>query len=409
VPTVLIASDKFKGSLTAAEVAAAVGAGVRRVRPDAALVTVPVADGGDGTLAAAVAAGFTLVPVTAAGPTGEPVVTGYARRGDVAVVELADVCGLVRLPAGLAPMTASSRGAGEVIRAAVDAGCTRLVLGIGGSASTDGGAGLLRGLGARLLDDAGRELPEGGGALARLARLDLSTLAERVADIEIVVACDVDNPLTGPDGAAATYGPQKGAGPGQVIELDDALTRFADVVALASGRDLRDVPGAGAAGGVGFTALALLGAELRPGIDLVLDLVGFKGRLAEADLVVTGEGALDEQTLHGKAPAGVAAAATVAGVPVVAVCGVSHLGPAQLAAAGIAQAYALTDLEPDVRRCIADAAPMLERLGSLLAAEHLPSLHEPGEPQRARVETREKGNPVTVSHNRPVSSAGGDA
>jgi len=378
VPTVLIASDKFKGSLTAAEVAAAVGAGVRRVRPDAAIVAVPVADGGDGTLAAAVAAGFTLVPVTAAGPTGEPVATGYARRGDVAVVELADVCGLVRLPNGLAPMTASSRGAGEVIGAAIDAGCTRVVLGIGGSASTDGGAGLVRGLGARLLDDAGREVPEGGGALAPVAGLVLTPLRERLTGIEIVVACDVDNPLTGPDGAAATYGPQKGAGPGQVIELDDALTHFADLVAQSTGRDLRDLPGAGAAGGVGFTALALLGAELRPGIDLVLDLVGFEDRLAEADLVVTGEGALDEQTLHGKAPAGVAAAATAAHVPVVAVCGVSHLGPARLAAAGIRQAYALTDLEPDVRRCIADPAPLLEQLGALLAAEHLPLPVEPG-------------------------------
>jgi len=373
VPTVLIASDKFKGSLTAAEVAAAVGAGVRRVRPDAAIVAVPVADGGDGTLAAAVAAGFTLVPVTAAGPTGQPVSTGYARQGDVAVVELADVCGLVRLPDGLVPMTASSRGAGEVIGAAIDAGCTRVVLGIGGSASTDGGAGLVRGLGARLLDDAGRELPEGGGALARLAGLDLSLLAERVAGIEIVVACDVDNPLTGPDGAAATYGPQKGAGPGQVIELDDALTHFADVVALSTGCDLRDEPGAGAAGGVGYAALALLGAELRPGIELVLDLVGFEGRLAAADLVVTGEGALDEQTLHGKAPVGVAAAAAMAGVPVVAVCGVNHLGPSRLAAAGIRRAYALTDLEPDVHRCIADPAPLLERLGELLAADHLPA------------------------------------
>lgn len=373
MPTVVIASDKFKGSLTAADVAAAVGAGVRRARPDADIIAVPVADGGDGTLAAAVAAGFTLVPVTAQGPTGEPVDTGYARIGAVAVVELADACGLVRLPGDAAPSTASSRGAGEVVAAAIAAGCTRLVLGIGGSASTDGGAGLLRGLGVRLLDDQGDELPEGGAALSRLATLDLSPLADLLAGVEVVVACDVDNPLTGPSGAAAVYGPQKGATRAQVAELDAALGHFADVVAQVTGHDVRDLPGAGAAGGVGFTALALLGAELRPGIGLVLDLVGFHARIRGADLVVTGEGALDEQTLHGKAPAGVAAAAAAAGVPVVAVCGVNRLQQAHLATAGIGHAYALTDLEPDVRRCLATPGPLLERLGEQIAAEHLPA------------------------------------
>jgi len=394
MPTVLIASDKFKGSLTAADVAAAVSAGVRRVRPDVDVVAVPVADGGDGTLAAAAAAGFALVPVTATGPTGEPVATGYARRGEVAVVELADACGLVRLPDGPAPMTATSRGAGDVIAAAVDAGCTRILLGIGGSASTDGGAGLLRGLGARLLDDSGRELPEGGAALARLAALDLTPLTERLAGVDVVVACDVDNPLTGPVGAAATYGPQKGADPGQVAELDAALANFADVVGRSSGRDVGDLPGAGAAGGVGFAALALLGAELRPGIELVLDLVGFHDRIAGADLVVTGEGALDEQTLHGKAPAGVAAAATAAGVPVVGVCGVNRLEPARLATAGIRRAYALTDLEPDVRRCLAAPRPLLERLGEQIAAEHLPAAPAPV---------------AQTAVSRPVFSPGGHA
>jgi glycerate kinase len=372
---VLIASDKFKGSLTAAEVAAAVGNGVRRARPDVVVDSVPVADGGDGTLAAAVAAGFELVPVTASGPTGTPVRSGYARRGDLAVVELADVSGLVRLPSGLAPMTATSLGTGELVAAAVAAGCRRIVLGIGGSASTDGGAGLVRGLGARLLDADGNAVGDGGAALTDLASLDLAALRTAMDGVEVVVACDVDNPLTGPDGAAATYGPQKGADPGQVIELDDALTHWADLVAQATGpssTDLRDTPGAGAAGGVGFAALALLGAELRPGIDLVLDLVGFAVRLDGTDLVITGEGALDAQTLHGKAPAGVAAAAAAAGIPVVAVCGVNHLDEARLHAAGISAAYALTDLEPDVRRCIADGGPLLEQLGERIAHEHLP-------------------------------------
>ncbi|WP_432885657.1 glycerate kinase [Kribbella sp. CA-245084] len=337
---VVVASDKFKGSLTSAEVAAAVGVGVRRVHPDATVVAVPVADGGDGTLAAAVGAGYELVPVVASGPTGEPVKSGYARRGDTAVVELADVSGLVRLPGGVpAPLTATSYGTGELIAAAVAAGCTRIILGIGGSASTDGGAGLIAGLGGR---------PEG---------------------VQVVVACDVDNPLTGPRGAAAVYGPQKGATAEQVVELDNKLSAWADQVAAQTGRDLRDVPGAGAAGGVGFAALALLDAELRPGIELVLEMVGFEEQLAGADLVITGEGALDEQTLHGKAVAGVATKA--AGIPVVAVCGVNQLEAHQLQQAGVQAAYALTELEPDVQRCIAEPKPLLEQLGERIAVEHL--------------------------------------
>lgn len=246
---VLIAPDKFKGSMTAAQVGAAVAAGIRQVLPDASVTVVPVADGGDGTVAAALAAGFTAIPVVATGPTGEPVDTTYARRDDLAVVELADVSGLLRLPDGkLAPMSATSRGTGEVIAAAVAAGCRRVVLGIGGSAGTDGGAGLLQALGARLLDAEGTEIGGGGAALAQVATMDLTALRERMADVEITVACDVDNPLTGPHGAAAVYGPQKGADDRQVTALDAALTHWADIVAATTGADRRDVPGAGAAG-----------------------------------------------------------------------------------------------------------------------------------------------------------------
>lgn len=374
VPRVLIAPDKFKGSLPAAAVAAAVRDGVRRARPDVEVTSVPVADGGDGTLAAAVAAGFDRVPVAATGPTGELVESAYARRGSVAVVELADACGLARLPAGAAPLTASSRGAGDVLGAAVDAGCTTVVLGIGGSASTDGGAGLVRSLGARLLTADGSDLSDGGAALADLARVDVDVLRERLRDVDVVVACDVDNPLTGPLGAASTYGPQKGAGPREVAQLDAALGHLADVVVRATGRDLRDVAGAGAAGGVGFAALALLDAELRPGIDLVLEMTGFAEHLACADLVITGEGALDEQTLHGKAPAGVAAAAARAGVPVVAVCGVNQLAEERLRDAGFRAAYPLTDLEPDPHRCLTDAARLLEEVGARIAADWLPDV-----------------------------------
>lgn len=371
-PRVLVAADKFKGTLTAADVAAAVRAGILAVRPDARVETVPVADGGDGTVAAALAAGYDEVPVVVTGPTGDPVASRFARRGRSAVVELADASGLVRLPGGRpAPMQATSRGTGELLAAALAAGCHEVVLGIGGSASTDGGAGLLRALGVRLLDARGDEVAEGGAGLADVAKVDLSGLPERTAGLRLTVACDVDNPLTGRDGAAAVYGPQKGADPAQVRALDAALGHFADVVADATGRDRRTVPGAGAAGGVGFAALALLGATLRPGIGLVLDLVGFADRLAGADLVVTGEGALDEQTLHGKAPAGVAAAARAAGVPVVAVCGRTTLDPGRLAAAGFRAAYALTDLEPDLQRCLTHGAPLLTRLAEQVAADHL--------------------------------------
>lgn len=366
---VLLAPDKFKGSLTAAQVAAAVGEGIRSVRPDVVVDAVPVADGGDGTVAAALAAGYDEVPVTAGGPTGSPVATAFARLGDRAVVELADVSGLVRLTEGPAPLVASSRGTGEVVAAAIDAGCADIVLGIGGSACTDGGAGLVRALGARLLDADGVEVGEGGGALADVASLDLSGL--HVAGLRFTVACDVDNPLTGPAGAAAVYGPQKGATPAQVRTLDAALDRWATLVAEATGADHRDVPGAGAAGGVGFAAIALLGAQLRPGIALVLELTGFHDRLTDADLVITGEGALDTQTLRGKAPAGVATAARAVGVPVVAVCGQNTLSSARLQDAGIVAAYSLLDLEPDLGRCLTHGADLLHTLGVRIASTHL--------------------------------------
>lgn len=370
-PRVLVAPDKFKGSLDATGVAAAVTRGLRRARPGAEVVCLPVADGGDGTLAAALAAGFERVTVRVAGPTGEPVDTAFARNGSTAVVEMADACGLGRLPGGNpAPRTASSRGLGEALAAALDAGCGEVVVGIGGSASTDGGSGLLAALGARVLDGVGDPVPDGGGALAGAATLDLSGLHPALGTTRIVIACDVDNPLTGPSGAAAVYGPQKGATPDDVAVLDAALDRWADVVARATGAD-RSAPGAGAAGGVGFAAAAVLGAELRPGIELMLDLLGFDEALDRCGLVVTGEGSLDEQSLHGKAPVGVARRAGARGIPVVAVCGRRALTEAALHGAGIAAAYALVDIEPDVDRCLRSPAPLLERLGAEVAARHL--------------------------------------
>ncbi len=372
---VLVAPDKFKGSMRASDVAAHVAAGIREQSPGTEVLAVPVADGGDGTLDAAVAAGFHLVPVTAAGPTGEPVRTGYARQDRTAVVELADACGLVRLPGGvLAPLTASSVGFGQVIAAALDAGCRRLVLAIGGSASTDGGAGMLTALGARILDADGQPVPDGGGGLEHVAAVDLTGLHPALAETDVVLASDVDNPLLGDHGAAAVYGPQKGATPDDVARLDGALQVWSGALARALGVAAGDgghpaatVPGAGAAGGVGFAAVAVLNATARPGIDLMLELTGFAAHLDGADLVVTGEGSLDEQTLHGKAPAGVAAAARAAGVPVVAVAGRNLLSTDQLTAAGVRQAYALTDIESDVQRCIDDPGPLLARLGRRIA------------------------------------------
>ena len=355
-PRVLLAPDKFKGSLPATAVAAALAEGIGRVRPDAVVDCLPVADGGDGTLDVAVASGFERVEVAVAGPTGEPVATSYARRGGTAVVEMADACGLVRLPGGVpAPMTATSRGLGEVLAAALDAGCRELVVGIGGSASTDGGAGMLEALGARV----------GPG------RLDLAGLHPALPGARIVVACDVDNPLTGHDGAAAVYAPQKGASAEQVAQLDADLARWADLVAEVTGEDRRDEPGAGAAGGVGFGLVAVLGAELRPGIALLLDLLGFAGRVRGSSLVVTGEGRLDEQSLRGKAPVGVATAARAVGSPVVAVCGRNDLGTDRLDAAGIARAYALLDVEPDLDTCLREPARILRVLGEQIAREHL--------------------------------------
>ncbi|MFF4279501.1 glycerate kinase [Streptomyces kronopolitis] len=372
----LIAADKFKGSLTAVEVAAHVTAGLRRVIPGLDVVAVPVADGGDGTVAAALAAGFTRHETRVTGPTGGPVTATFALHADgTAVVEMAEASGLQHLPDGVfAPLTASTYGTGELLRAALDAGATTLVFGVGGSATTDGGAGMLTALGARFLDADGEPVAPGGGPLRELATADLSGLDPRLAATRIVLASDVDNPLTGPKGAPAVYGPQKGASEADVAALDAALAHYAEVLARAVGPRAADAalaPGAGAAGGLGYGALVGLDAEFRPGIEVMLDVLGFAPALAGADFVITGEGSLDAQTLHGKAPAGVAAAARAAGVDVAAVCGRLRLPPEALRAAGIRRAYALTDLEPDPARCMAEAGPLLERSAERLARDLL--------------------------------------
>ncbi|MFK8850210.1 glycerate kinase [Streptomyces sp. Ac-502] len=375
-PRVLVAADKFKGSLTATEVARHVTAGLRRAVPGLTVESVPVADGGDGTVAAALAAGFARHQARVTGPTGEPVTATFALREDgTAVVEMAEASGLQHLPKGrFAPLTATTYGTGELLRAALDAGATTLVLGVGGSATTDGGAGMLAALGARFLDAAGAPLAPGGGPLRDLATADLSGLDPRLARTEVVLASDVDNPLTGPKGAPAVYGPQKGASEQDVAALDAALAHYAKVLETAVGPRAAEhaaAPGAGAAGGIGYGALVGLGAAFRPGIDVMLEVLGFGPALGRATFVVTGEGSLDAQTLHGKAPAGVAAAARAAGLEVAAVCGRLALPPEALGRAGIRRAYPLTDLEPDPARCMAEAGPLLERAAEALGRDFL--------------------------------------
>ncbi len=368
---ILIASDKFKGSATGPEVAAALAEGILAVVPETVIDTVPVADGGEGTIDAALAAGFEPVTVTVTGPTGLPVEARFAARGDQAIIEMASASGLDALPGGVRDaLGATSRGTGELILAALDRGCTRIALGVGGSANTDGGAGMLQALGVSLRDADGRELPGGGGALGSLACVDVSGLDPRLRATEIVLASDVDNPLLGRRGAAAVFGPQKGASTEDVGVLDAGLARFAGLLEQQDGiRPAIELPGAGAAGGVGYAALAALHARREPGVEVVQRLTGLAERLDGADLVITGEGSLDDQSLGGKTPLGVAAAARAAGVPVVAVCGRSTISAAQADEAGFLRVYPLSELESDPAKSIANAPALLVQVGRRIAAD----------------------------------------
>ena len=369
---VVIAPDKFKGSLTAGQAAQAMALGVKRANPELTTVECPVADGGDGTLDTALAAGFERVPVYAAGPTGQVVLTAYARNGKTAVVEMAEVCGLQRLPGGIAaPVTASSYGLGQVVGQALEHGCRDIVIGVGGSASTDGGAGFLAALGAVARDEHGARLDRGGRYIGSAAQLDLTGLHPEIASAAFTIAVDVDNPLYGPLGAAHVYAPQKGADPLQVSELDGALRVWADVVERATGNDCRTAAGAGAAGGVGFAAMAVLGAQMRAGIEVILDLIELDKHLVGACAAMTGEGSLDHQSLRGKAAVGVSRRAGAHGVPTFAVAGVSTLDPAEVDTAGLAGVYALSDLEPDRQRSISRAGELLALATERLTREWL--------------------------------------
>jgi glycerate 2-kinase len=357
---VVLAPDKFKGSLTARQAAEAMALGVRRADPTLRTIECPVADGGDGTLDTVIAAGFERIPVYTIGPTGQLLLTAYAGNGETAVVEMAESCGLQRLPGAIpAPLTASSYGLGVVVAQALDRGCRDIVIGVGGSASTDGGAGFLAALGAVLYGRDGSRLGFGGQFIGQCTHLDLTGLRPEIAGATFTLAADVDNPLYGPSGAAHVYGPQKGANAQQVTELDQALRSWADVVERTTNTGFRAAPGAGAAGGVGFAAMSVLGARIRPGIELILDLIDLDKHLVGAHAAITGEGSLDDQSLRGKAAVGVSRRAGAHGIPTYAVAGVSTLAPAEALAAGLMGVSTLSEVEPDRQRCIEQASDLL--------------------------------------------------
>lgn len=359
---IVIAPDSFKESLSADAVAAAIARGWLQVYADAEIVTKPMADGGEGTVAALLAAtGGERRESPVRGPLGEAVNAHWGwLQDDTAVIEMASASGLHLLtPAQRDARITSSFGTGELIRAALDAGARRIILGLGGSATNDGGSGLLRALGVRFLDAEGRELEEGGAALARLDRLDLEALDARLAQVQVEVAADVDNPLCGPRGASAVFGPQKGANPQQVQELDAALRRFGEVAARALGEDHAEYPGVGAAGGLGFAARAFLAARFRPGVEVVAELSGLAEAMQGADLVITGEGRLDAQSLHGKTPMGVARIAKAAEVPVVAIAGSLGDGYHKLYEVGIDAAFSLVPGPMPLEQAMGEAAVQL--------------------------------------------------
>ncbi|WP_245557367.1 glycerate kinase [Corynebacterium terpenotabidum] len=360
---------QIKGSATSDEVARALATGLER--SGHRVLTSPLADGGDGTLEVFDHLGHERESATVRGSDGRHITAEYSlhQADHRAVIETARICGLdmVTVDGATPPVEdarrAGSWGVGDVLVDAMDRGARRIILTLGGSATTDAGTGMASALGVVFRDDAGT--PVGGIAdMARITAVDLGGLDPRIADLDVVLASDVTNPLYGPDGAAAVYGPQKGLTPDAVPEVDAAVRSVAAVVERALGCEVAELPGAGAAGGLGFMAMALLGARMRPGVDLVLEATGFADLLVQADLVITGEGRIDAQTLSGKAPAGVAERARAAGVPVVAVCGQNLLAGLNGSGADLFdRVYALTDIEPDVASCIRSPGPVLTRIG----------------------------------------------
>jgi glycerate kinase len=362
-PRIVIAPDSFKESASAVCVARAMARGVRRALPQAEILEIPLADGGEGTAGVlAAATGGRVLTCTVTGPLGEPVAARYGVLGDgaTAVIEMAEAAGLhLVAPPRRDPRLTTTRGVGELVDNALARGLRRVIIGLGGSATNDAGAGLARALGYRLLDSTGRDLPEGGAALARLARIDASARHPALAGCEILAACDVTNPLCGPHGAARVFGPQKGASPEAVEELDGALAHFAEVVRRDLDADILELPGAGAAGGLGGGLVAFTGARLKPGFEIIAEACDLERRLAGADLILTGEGRLDAQTAQGKVPVGVARLGQRLGIPVVALAGALGEGYQALYPQGITAAFSLCNGPLALDEAIARAEPLL--------------------------------------------------
>ena len=365
---ILLAPDSFKGSLYAFQVCQALEVGARRVFPAAEFTSVALADGGEGTLdALLVSAGGRRLTAQVTGPLGDPVSADWGVLSDGrAVIEMAAASGLTLVDADHRDaLRATSRGTGELIQAALDFGCRDFLICVGGSATTDGGSGALSALGAFFRNDRYVLLPPGGGELHRLSSVDIRFLDPRLAKSRFTVLSDVTNPLTGPTGAAHVYGPQKGADPAAVELLDQGLVRLARVTGQALGNDYRDRPGAGAAGGMGFGLMAFLKAELKSGIDVVLEAADLAGKLETADLVLTGEGSLDSQTLSGKTIAGVARHARAAkggrGVPVIAFGGAVALTGAQMDELGLLTAFPISDGPRSLQYCLENAPDLLAK------------------------------------------------
>ena len=370
---VVIAPQGFKGSLQAPEVAHAIAEGVRRALPDAVIVLKPMADGGEGTVQALIsAAGGEIVTTRVSGPLGDKVMAAWGIFPDRtrAVIEMAAASGITLVPPGrLNPLLATTYGTGELIVAALECGCSRIIVGLGGSATNDGGAGMAQAIGVRLIDERGSELAPGGAALNRLHHIDVAGIDSRIADAEILAATDVTNPLCGEQGSAAVYGPQKGATPEMVKQLDAALQHYSVVIEKDLGISVRDMPGAGAAGGLGAGLLAFTGARVVSGVEMVIQSSGLIAELKDADLVFTGEGRLDGQNAFGKVPAGVAARARPLGVPVIAIAGSLGEGYQAIYALGIDSVLtiapgpiSLAEAMTNAGALIADAAERAIRL-----------------------------------------------
>jgi len=368
---IVIAPDSFKDSLSAQGVADAIALGLAQVWPDAQLVKCPMADGGEGTVESILAAcEGELRRTLVRGPLGAMVdaAWGWLPQSHTAIIEMAEASGLQLVPVAQRDACISSTfGTGQLIRAALDAGAQRVILAIGGSATNDGGAGAVQALGVKLLDAQGQTLSPGGLALAQLARVDLSDIDPRLAQVRFDIAADVNNPLCGPHGASAIFGPQKGASPVQVEQLDRALGHFADHCAVALSNDVRDEPGSGAAGGLGFAAKAFLGAQFKAGVEVVGELVGLAEAVAGADLVITGEGRFDAQTLRGKTPFGVARVARQHAVPVIVIAGTLGEGYQALYEHGIDAAFALASGPMTLEQACAEAPRLLRERATDIA------------------------------------------